>query len=186
MMRNREHWDEFRNAENWSQSRQDLFALQVLGWKRNGFYIELGAGPPVSGNNTLLLAEAFDWRGLSFDVMPHLKHDWALRRPEDNFYLMDATTIDFRNFGNIPPVDYLQVDCDPPAVSLAALKNALKYFRPKVITFEHDAYIAGDACRLESRGFLMGEGYHCAVADVIAPGAGAYEDWWLDVGGRSF
>jgi FkbM family methyltransferase len=47
-----------------SQLRQDLFVLSQLNFKRNGFFVEFGAGNGISDSNTLLLEKEFNWNGI--------------------------------------------------------------------------------------------------------------------------
>jgi FkbM family methyltransferase len=47
-----------------SQLRQDVYALQCNGFKRDGYFVEFGATNGVNLNNTWLLEKAFGWRGI--------------------------------------------------------------------------------------------------------------------------
>lgn len=47
-----------------SQTGQDLFALVCNNFKRNGFYIEIGATDGVRISNTLILAKEYAWTGI--------------------------------------------------------------------------------------------------------------------------
>ena len=47
-----------------AQLRQDLFVLSELQFKRNGFFVEVGATDGVSLSNTYLLEKGFGWRGI--------------------------------------------------------------------------------------------------------------------------
>src|SRR3954469_18651828 len=50
---------------SYSQSRQDLYvAIKVFAAKRNGFFLELGAGDGLWISNTLLLERQFNWTGI--------------------------------------------------------------------------------------------------------------------------
>ena len=53
---------------NFSESYQDMFILSMLNGKRNGTYLEIGAGNSFYGNNTALLETQFDWTGVSLDI----------------------------------------------------------------------------------------------------------------------
>ncbi len=47
-----------------SQIGQDVFVLNELNWKENGFFVEFGATDGISLNNTWLLENSFAWRGI--------------------------------------------------------------------------------------------------------------------------
>lgn len=47
-----------------SQLKQDLFALAQLNFKRDGYFVDLGAADGISGSNTYLMERRFGWRGI--------------------------------------------------------------------------------------------------------------------------
>ena len=47
-----------------SQLMQDLFALSVLGEKRNGYFVEFGGGDGVTFSNSYMLETTFGWTGI--------------------------------------------------------------------------------------------------------------------------
>lgn len=47
-----------------SQIFQDLFVLNTLNYKRNGYFIDIGASDGISISNTYLLEDSFNWSGI--------------------------------------------------------------------------------------------------------------------------
>ena len=47
-----------------SQLGQDIFALQQLNFKRNGFFVEFGATNGIDYSNTLVMEKLFEWNGI--------------------------------------------------------------------------------------------------------------------------
>ncbi len=47
-----------------SQLRQDLFVLGELGFKTNGYFVEVGAAGGVASSNTYLMEKHFGWTGI--------------------------------------------------------------------------------------------------------------------------
>ena len=53
-----------------SQLGQDVWVLERTGFKRGGFFVEIGATDGVLLNNTLLLEREFGWRGICIEPNP--------------------------------------------------------------------------------------------------------------------
>ena len=53
-----------KNSESYSQLGQDIFVLNELREKREGFFIEIGAGDGLYLSNTYLLEKNFGWTGI--------------------------------------------------------------------------------------------------------------------------
>jgi hypothetical protein len=162
---------------NYSEAFQDLFVLCALDGKRNGTYIEIGAGKPYYGNNTALL-EQLGWSGVSLDIDPEIVKDFNRKRV-NKCLLEDALKFDY-SLINSKVIDYLQVDCDPADISLKALARALKSGKTfKVITFEHDKYAVGDKVQNQALALLEKNGY-MRIVDNIAPRRNQpFEDWYI-------
>jgi len=46
--------------KNYSEAYQDIYVLSMLDGKENGYYLEIGSGQPIIGNNTYLLESKFN------------------------------------------------------------------------------------------------------------------------------
>lgn len=180
--------NQFKNleaiAQNCSQCYQDMFVLSCLDGKQNGTYVEIGSGDPFVSNNTALLEIVFNWKGVSLDINPdHVENFFNKRR--NVIAEGDATKVDYDalfdevNLG--PNFDYLQIDCEPPNISFAALKKIpLNKYTFSVITFEHDYYTNEDQhVRDESRTYLEEHGYELVVNNISVDDEHPFEDWWV-------
>jgi hypothetical protein len=176
-------------TETFSQAFQEIFVLSVLNGKTNGTYLEIGCNVPDYTNNTYLLARDFGWNGVSLDWEKELATKWTAQRPTNTFIAANAVTADYKKiladqFGDQRVIDYLQVDVEPPMVTLEALtKLPHEEYRFKVITFETDYYTGkeGELVRQYSRELLSKLGYDLIAGDVIVDGKNPYEDWWVDM-----
>ena len=168
----------------YSEVGQDLFVLDSLKYKKDGFYIELGSNDPICNNNTFVLERKYGWKGISFEIDSDFVSSFNFKR-QNHCVECDATSFDYLKYfkeNNVPSrVDYLQVDIDPSLNSLAALKRLpFSEYRFSTITFEHDRYSSGDAVMLESRDFLSSWGYELRIPNV-KNGDRDFEDWWVDI-----
>lgn len=166
--------------QNYSQCYQDMFVLTMLNGKKNGSFIEIGHGDPFFGNNTYLLESQLGWTGVSVDYSQALSEKFRANRKSTEI-CQDATTIDYSALLNDKVYDYLQIDCDPPVISLNVLKR-IPFDRVKfrVITFEHDFYNGDNSLvREDSRKYLESFGYKRIVGNIAADDFYAFEDWYV-------
>lgn len=174
--------------QNYSQSYQDMFILTMLDGKKNGTYLEIGSADPFYGNNTFLLESAFGWEGQGLEILPQEVEKYNQSR-KNKALLKNALEVDYdalltemsNYYQNDGCFDYLQVDCEPPAVSFEILKMIpLDKFKFAVITFEHDYYADLEKkIRQESRAYLESKGYIRVVGNVSMNDYCPYEDWWV-------
>lgn len=169
--------------QNYSEAYQDMFVLYLLNGKKNGSYLEIGAGDAHYGNNSYLLEKDFGWKGVSFDIDEGFVNKFLSQR-SNPCILKDARFVDYEKyiaglgFGNT--VDYLQVDCDPPEVSFQVLLS-IPFDKIKfgVITFEHDQYTdRSKNYRERARDYLKAYGYELVVSNVSPDDNRPYEDWY--------
>jgi hypothetical protein len=182
----------FHNSENietnYSQAFQDMFVLTVLEGKRNGTFLDIGCHDPKFHNNTYLLERLYEWEGFGIDLNSEILEKYRLNR-KALAACHDAVTFDYSQvLDKYEEIDYLSLDVDPPNQSLETLYKIFSYGKPiKVITFEHDAYIAGNTVREKSRQFLSND-YNLIIPNAMTHAGEYYEDWWchksLDIGDK--
>jgi hypothetical protein len=168
---------------NYSQVWQDIFALVVNDAKQDGTFIEIGGGQPRIGNNTWLLEEKFNWRGLSIEIDPTLTVMWD-EDPRSNtkMYKEDALTFDYvkavDELGLPRHLDYLSLDLEPPEITLDCLKNfPLDKISFNCITYEHDAYRQwGDV--FAHRNIFLDHGYVLVGSNLKNCGC-VMEEWFI-------
>ena len=169
--------------QNYSEAYQDMFVLVASGAKRNGTYLEIGAGNPTYGNNTWLLESQFGWTGISIDLDKNLVDEWPKHNRHGCIHA-NALEIDYAALLEKMPqtIDYLQVDIDPADVSLKALERVLatsgKTFG--IVTFEHDSYCqVNNSIQEKAAALLTSAGYANIVKNVAPDSWRNYEDWWV-------
>tara|TARA_Y100000356_G_scaffold92537_1_gene78033 strand:- start:78 stop:779 length:702 start_codon:yes stop_codon:yes gene_type:complete len=173
---------ELVSHQNFSQCYQDMFVLCMTDGRPKGTFVEIGAGHPVISNNTALLESRFEWDGIGFEIKEHEAELYNKHR-RAKVAVGDATTADFdalfEEVGLGPTFDYLQVDCEPAAVTFEALKKIdLEKFKFATITFEHDSYNDGNDVRDASREYLESFGYVLIADNISVDDEHPFEDWW--------
>ena len=170
----------------YSQAGQDLFALEVLGFKRGGTYLEIGSGNPIKINNTYLMESEYDWEGVSVEIDAN-SVDLFREKRRNPVICADALILDYREVyaehglgDDNGHVDYLSVDIEADSF-LALLAIGLVTRRFSVITFEHNIYTGSETIRRQSRELLIGHGYTLVAKDVAHRG-NPFEDWYVDPG----
>lgn len=61
-------------AQARGQLKQDIAAFVCNGFKRNGYFVDIGAAHPEYSSNTVMLERAFGWDGICAEANPHF-HD---------------------------------------------------------------------------------------------------------------
>ena len=166
-----------------SQAGQDMFALSILDGMSDGIFLDIGCNDPKWINNTFLLEEKYNWKGILIDFADfHVKACIEQRRPDSIYIEGDATKVNYsealKQLGVNGIIDYMSLDIDG-IETLITLKNLpLSEYKIRVITFEHDAYRFGNDIREESRNYLNKMGYLLLCANVKSGGS-EYEDWYV-------
>ena len=176
---------EFKGLEtvdkNYSRHFQDMFVLAALNGKRNGTFVEVGSGHPVLFNNTLLLEDKFDWKGISIDNSERFCSEFSRKR-STTIICANAFDVDFNALFKQncleQRVDFLRINAE--TASLETLKKIpFDKHEFSVIQFQHNACWWGPQFRADSRKILSEIGYILLVPDVAVNERDAYEDWWV-------
>lgn len=179
-----------------SQAMQDAFAMLCTGRKRNGTYVDLGAGHYSRGSNTFRLEVEFGWSGIAAEKDVELAAEFLSKRTGNNFFY-DALDPNLPGAiralaGSEGIIDFLSLDLEPPELTLSCLVGLpLEDVRFAVICCEHDVYRRPRSIKNAMRGILEGYGYVRVVEDVrmlakIPSNDGKeiwhlvpVEDWWV-------
>src|SRR5579872_2564691 len=165
-----------------SQASQDRFVYtmlyKLLNKADDGYFVEIGAGHPISINNTFFLESNFNWKGISIDISMQHINLWSQCR-KNPLVVTDALQCDYESLFNLFPknIDYLSLDIDEHYDTVLK-KLPLDKYMFKVITIEHDAYKYGDRFRNKEREILSSFGYKLLCADVVLETT-SFEDWWI-------
>jgi hypothetical protein len=177
-----EYTGEINHLPFYSQAAQDQFVCSllygILSKSDKGYYLEIGAGEPISINNSYFFEKNFQWDGISIDISEDLDNRWYIAR--NNLLLTeDATQSDYVNIlKDFPPIiDYLSLDIDG-YYDIVLKKIPFNNYTFKIVTIEHDFYRYGDLYRGKERQILKANGYYLLCSNVRHNGL-AFEDWWI-------
>ena len=173
------------------QALQDKFVLNVLKNKKDGYFIEIGSNHPITNNNTYLLENSYNWRGVMIEYLNNWEHLYKVHRKNSIHIIDDATKINYRSFfdnNNIPEnIDYLQIDLDVTNNStidtlIKLDEEVFNKHKFATITFEHDIFRGKqyEKTRTLSRDIFKKRGYECVFEDIQdkVPNR-VYEDWYV-------
>ena len=169
---------------SYSQAGQESFVLSVLGGKKGGFFLEIGAFDGKELSNTFLLENEFQWKGVALEIQTKRANKYNRTR-SNPCYAQDALTTDYLNLLKINQaphvIDFLQIDIEPASNSLKCLKlMPYENYRFNIITFEHDYYSNpnNQQVKNEAYNFLNHLGYKRIVDNVCNKG-NPFEDWYV-------
>ncbi len=178
-------------SQNFSQAYQDMFVLSILNGKKDGFYLEIGAYDAVSLSNTYLLEKEFGWQGISVDIEASAKISFDRHNRRGEMIVADALNLDYsallKSKGAPEIIDYLQLDIEPQANTLACLKKIpFDQYKFRVITYETDYYDPASSredshnIMMESREILKSNGYELLVGNICNISTeDPFEDWYV-------
>lgn len=178
--------------EHYSQAYQDIFVISVLKNKKDGYFLEIGANDPIKHNNTYLLENKYNWKGLMVEYDKSFEQSYINKRKKSLYVLRDATKIDYltilKKYDFPKNIDYLQIDLDvnnKSTLNTLYLLNSTIFdeYKFATITFEHDIYRGNFFDTREiSRKIFNERGYILVFPDVKVWWLNehkAFEDWYV-------
>jgi hypothetical protein len=165
-----------------SQAGQESFVIHVLRSKHSGTYLEVGAGHPIVGSNTLVLEQQFNWKGLSIDISSEFRYLWHSIR-KNPLLVKDALALQPQDIFTVfqSHIDYLQIDVNDPKNCRLILQRLINFgLTFGVLTIEHDTYVNRNNVieNQQIRKLLAKNGY-CIIAEDVSHRWRAFEDWWV-------
>jgi len=170
----------------YSDDRQDEFVANLLKFKRDGFYLDIGACASVGSNNTYFF-ESLGWKGICIEKNPMFNESYKTRTCR--YINEDALEVDYEKVfkeENFPTsIDYLSLDVDESS-AMVLERLPLDKYRFKVITVEHDSHVYGGLYKTPQRALLKSYRYFLLGEDVLNQSGRnigqehAWEDFWAD------
>lgn len=171
----------------YSDAKQDQFVANLLNFKNDGYYLDIGSCHSIGSNNSYVFDNEFNWTGICVELQESYKSSYDGRK-QCTFLNEDATKLNYKEVlqkNKFPKIiDYLSLDVDTASLEVLE-KLPLDEFKFKVITIEHDFYIYGDTYRGKQREILEKNNYILLCADVYVQQNGfdkkecSFEDWWV-------
>ena len=185
----------------YSQSNQDKWVAEFLEFKKNGYFIEVGAYDGIQTSNTYFFEKNFNWSGICIEANPSIFNSLIKNRKSVNVnkavtdykgtcnfnsneykitnegICIDCDTLlnilDENNAPNV--IDYLSIDIE--GYEYIALKefDFIKY-EIGLITVEHNLYCDGDTRKNQIFELLTKNGFSKVVDN--APCLDPNPEWY--------
>jgi len=124
--------------KSYSQYSQDLVVLELLKFKQNGYFLDIGCSHPIKFSNTYVLEKNYNWNGLCVDAVDHTEL-YAKERKciFENAVIHTHTGItDFRLTNGIDDHYMLSSVVDDRVESINHNTRNSKIIKTKCITFK--------------------------------------------------
>ena len=191
--------------KSYSQVNQDIWVLDMLKNKENGFFLDIGAFDGIKFSNTYILEKYFNWKGLLVEAHPD-NYNKMISCRENTFcnYAIDDRTgkvifdkdgntgskisesgievnsITFNDLFNkykVPNViDYMSLDIEGNEY-ISLTKFPFETHKCLLITVEHNSYLDGGVNKNKIKEILLKNQYEIVKEDVTCGGK-PFEDWY--------
>jgi len=193
----------------YSQSNQDKWVLEFLNFKKNGYFVDLGAYDGIQTSNTYYMEKNLEWEGICVEANPMIYNQLLLNRKSKNinvalndytgecFFTNDKITetgirvpCDTLNNvltkNNCPKnIDYLSIDIE--GYEYVVLKDFdFNKWNIGLMTVEHNLYVDGDKRKNDLYDLLTKNGFTRVVEDAPCLDTNPawfnkpYEDWYIN------
>lgn len=194
--------------ETHSQAGQDLWVLETLKNKKNGFFLDIGAYDGLKYSNSYLLEKNFNWNGLMVEAHPcnynSLKNNrksimapYAISDTNEtllfenecgtgskitdaNGITVEAITFEklFEIYDVPEIIDYMSLDIEGYEYK-ALTKFPFSKYKCRTITVEHNLYLGDSENKKKINEILINNGYTLIVENVKHEGF-PFEDWYVN------
>ena len=193
---------------SYSQVDQDLWVLEMLNNKKNGYFLDVGAYDGIKYSNSLLLEKDFDWTGLLIEahpdnfntlknnrkntLVPYAVSDYngkiifenecgtGSKVVEKNGLSIDCITFEkmFEMY-NVPNyIDYISLDIEGMEY-LSLTKFPFDKYKFKLLTVEHNLYMSGSENKEKIKDILLKNGY-VIYKENVSHNELPFEDWYIN------
>jgi FkbM family methyltransferase len=193
----------------YSQSNQDKWVVEFLKFKKNGYFIELGAYDGIQTSNTYYMETNLGWEGICVEANPRVYQSLIKNRKSKNinvalnnyvgecFFTNDKITttgvkVPCNTLNNIlqecncpKDIDYLSIDIE--GYEYIVLKDFnFKEWNIGLITVEHNLYCDGNDRKNKLYELLTNNGFTRVVEDAPCLDKNPlyynkpYEDWYIN------
>jgi FkbM family methyltransferase len=190
---------------SYSQVDQDLWVLKNFNYKKNGFFLDIGAFDGIKFSNSYILEKKFNWTGLlveahpeSFSKMKNVRDsvccnyavddntgvvyfdtycDTGSKISNNGIEINSITFVDLFKKYDVPNViDYMSLDIEGNEFK-SLTKFPFNDYKCLLITVEHNSYIDGGVNKNKIKEILLNNDYELVVEDVKSDGK-SFEDWY--------
>jgi len=195
--------------EFFSQSDQDKWVCEILEYKKNGFFIDIGAYDGIQTSNSYSLEKFLDWKGICVEANKEIFEKLKINRKNININaavssyngvcgfggdrinnsnnLVNCFTLEKILTDNNSPkeIDYLSIDVEGHEYTIFNSFN-FKNWDIKLMTVEHNLYCDGDDKKNKLFELLTLNGFVRVVENALCLDTNPayfnkpYEDWYVN------
>jgi len=190
----------------YSQAKQDEWICYVLNYKRNGYFVDLGAYDGIQTSNTYVLEKEFGWSGICVEANPNVyssliknrscetvfaavsDYDGKIQFGHDKIdhlgpHIVPCLKLDTLLLGQ-KEIDYLSIDIEGTEFTVLNDFN-FKNWDIKLITVEHNLYCDGPYNKNRLHKLLSENLFTRVVDNAVCLDKNPlyfnqpYEDWYI-------